>query len=115
MGDQARTPATLREAIASKLLLVILLYAAPLVLASLARTFRDGDTSWHLAVGQWMIRHGQIPSVDVFSYTAAGKHWVAMEWLSALAGINGDGLSLTELNHIAALAIAAFEAAVDDF
>jgi len=84
MTDQAKTPATVREAIANKLLLVILLYAAPLALASVGRVFRDGDTSWHLAVGQWMIRHGQIPSVDVFSYTAAGKHWVAMEWLSDL-------------------------------
>ena len=42
----------------------------------------DGDTAWHLAAGDWMLRHGQIPSVDVFSYTVAGQPWQAHEWLS---------------------------------
>src|SRR6476659_922325 len=84
MGEQAKAPATLREAIATKLLLVILLFGTPLALASIPRVFRDGDTSWHLAVGRWMFEHGAIPRVDVFSLTAAGKPWVAMEWLSDL-------------------------------
>jgi hypothetical protein len=42
----------------------------------------DGDTAWHLAAGDWMLRHGQVPTVDVFSYTVAGKPWQAHEWLS---------------------------------
>jgi len=44
----------------------------------------DGDTAWHLAAGDWILRHGQVPSVDVFSYTVAGKPWQAHEWLSEL-------------------------------
>lgn len=73
-----------REAIANKLLLIILLFGWPLVFASVGDAFADGDTSWHLALGQWIVQHGQIPSADPFSFTAAGKPWVAMEWLSDL-------------------------------
>lgn len=76
--------ATRREAIVNQLLLVVLLMALPVAFASFGRVFHDGDTSWHLAVGRWMVEHGRIPAVDPFSFTAAGKPWVAMEWLSDL-------------------------------
>ena len=70
MGEQAKSSAALREAIANRLLLVILLFAAPLALASIPRAFRDGDTSWHLAVGRWILANGRIPAADPFSFTA---------------------------------------------
>ncbi|HEY3836616.1 MAG TPA: hypothetical protein VGL72_08590 [Bryobacteraceae bacterium] len=41
----------------------------------------DGDTGWHLRTGEWIMAHGQIPQVDVFSYTHLGKPWFAWEWL----------------------------------
>ena len=41
-----------------------------------------GDVSWHVAAGQWMIEHGKVPFTDPFSFSAAGKPWVAHEWLS---------------------------------
>lgn len=44
----------------------------------------DGDSWWHLATGQWMLDHGRIPDRDVFSYTMAGRPWIAQEWLSQL-------------------------------
>ena len=44
--------------------------------------FRDGDVSWHVAAGQWMIEHRQVPLVDPFSYSALGQPWIAHEWLS---------------------------------
>jgi hypothetical protein len=108
MGDRAKSTAALREAIATKLLLALLLFASPLVLASIGRVFRDGDTSWHLAVGRWMFEHRAIPSVDIFSYTAAGKPWVAMEWLSDL--ILSGAWSLTGYAGLAAVIAAAFMA-----
>lgn len=57
----------------------------------------DPDTLWHIAVGQWILAHASVPSVDTFSYTAEGRPWVAHEWLSEvilalayrLAGWNG--------------------------
>src|SRR5262245_35282491 len=42
----------------------------------------DPDTFWHIRTGQWILDHAQFPTVDFFSYTAAGKPWIAMEWLS---------------------------------
>jgi len=50
------------------LVLVAVLYAA---LAGL-RTLTDYDLGWQMATGRWVVQHHQIPSVDVFSYTAAG-------------------------------------------
>ena len=46
--------------------------------------FNDGDTSWHLAAGRWMIEAGAIPRVDPFSFTHFGQPWTAHEWLAEL-------------------------------
>ena len=48
---------------------------APLVVS-------DGDTYWHLATGRWILAHHGVPTTDPFSYTAVGRRWVTMEWLS---------------------------------
>lgn len=42
----------------------------------------DGDTYWHITTGQWILQHGTVPTVDLFSHTVPGKAWVAHEWLS---------------------------------
>src|SRR5262245_54389242 len=42
----------------------------------------DADTFWHIRIGQWILDHAQFPTVDFFSYTAAGKPWISTEWLS---------------------------------
>ncbi|HEX6660881.1 MAG TPA: hypothetical protein VF067_03305, partial [Sphingomicrobium sp.] len=80
MGGKDISFAELREKLANDLLLIFLALGLPIGLASTARTFGDGDTSWHVAVGQWIFQHGQIPTADQFSFTAYGKPWVAMEW-----------------------------------
>ncbi|HEY2709604.1 MAG TPA: hypothetical protein VGI95_16260 [Caulobacteraceae bacterium] len=46
------------------------------------RVFIDGDTNWHVASGRWILQHMTVPATDPFSYTYAGKPWVAHEWLS---------------------------------
>src|SRR5579863_572903 len=46
------------------------------------RVFVDGDTNWHVAAGRWILAHGTVPLTDPFSYTFAGKPWVAHEWLA---------------------------------
>jgi len=45
----------------------------------------DPDSHWHIAVGNWMLAHGTVPTVDTFSFTFAGQPWIAKEWLSQLA------------------------------
>lgn len=46
------------------------------------RIFRDPDTNWHIATGELILRTGHVPSVDPFSWSAAGRPWVAHEWLA---------------------------------
>ena len=64
---------------------LIVLTAALLIPAALGSSksiFNDGDVSWHIATGQWILAHGQIPRTDPFSFTWAGKPWVPIEWLA---------------------------------
>jgi hypothetical protein len=46
------------------------------------RVFIDGDTNWHVAAGRWILAHRTVPLTDPFSFTYAGKPWIAHEWLS---------------------------------
>jgi hypothetical protein len=63
-----------------------LIWVIPIVfggLVSLAPPIlNDGDTFWHIAAGRWMIDHVAVPTTDPFSYTFAGRPWLAHEWLS---------------------------------
>jgi hypothetical protein len=54
----------------------------PAVLGSAKTIFNDGDVSWHIATGQWILDHRVIPHTDPFSFTWAGKPWIPIEWLS---------------------------------
>ncbi|SIT50188.1 conserved membrane hypothetical protein [Paraburkholderia piptadeniae] len=46
------------------------------------QVLNDGDTYWHIAAGDWILRNGFVPHADPFSFSAAGAPWVAQEWLS---------------------------------
>jgi hypothetical protein len=54
------------------------------LLAFTARTATDSDLWWHLRTGQWIVESGQVPLLDPFSFTRAGRPWVAHEWLSEI-------------------------------
>lgn len=45
------------------------------------KQLRDPDIWWQLVNGRWMLDNGSISNVDTFSYTAAGKSWVNVNWL----------------------------------
>ena len=42
----------------------------------------DPDSHWHITVGNWILQHGTVPTVDSYSYTFTGQPWIAKEWLS---------------------------------
>jgi hypothetical protein len=92
-------------------LIVLLAFTlvVPFILGSADRIFGDGDVSWHVAAGQWMISHGRVPFTDPFSFSAGGKPWIAHEWLSEVAmggayNIAGyAGLSVLVITALAAL------------
>ena len=50
--------------------------------AGFSRLLLDGDTGWHIRVGQWILEHGQVPRVDIFSFSKPGEPWFAWEWLA---------------------------------
>lgn len=50
--------------------------------AMAARNVTDPDLWWHLATGQFIVQHQAVPHTDPFSYTSAGKPWIAHEWLT---------------------------------
>lgn len=53
-----------------------------LLLALGGRLLNDPDTYWHIALGDWIVAHAQVPHVDTFSATMAGAPWISSEWLS---------------------------------
>ncbi len=54
-----------------------------LLMVAGAKLLNDPDTYWHIFVGNWILSHG-LPYADPFSFTFAGKPWIAKEWLSQL-------------------------------
>ena len=54
-------------------------------LGSPAALLHDPDTYLHIAAGRWMLTQWALPATDPFSYTFAGTHWVAGEWLGEVA------------------------------
>jgi hypothetical protein len=87
-------------------LVAVLLVAA--VLGSSATIFNDGDVSWHIATGQWILAHRAIPHADPFSFTWAGKPWVPIEWGAEL--LMAASFALARYGGIAALVTAALMA-----
>jgi hypothetical protein len=39
------------------------------------------DILWHRKAGEWMLKHGQIPTHDPWSYTAGEQTWLNLSWL----------------------------------
>lgn len=45
----------------------------------------DGDTGWHIRVGEYVLDTGVIPTTDLFSFSKPGGEWYAWEWLADVA------------------------------
>jgi hypothetical protein len=76
------------------------------VAAFSTRVFIDGDTNWHVASGRWILEHHTVPLTDPFSFTFAGKPWIAHEWgsevMMALAYLAGGWSGVVLLIGVAA-------------
>src|SRR6266850_3996917 len=40
----------------------------------------DSDTGWHIRTGEWILKNGRVPAIDIFSFTNARQPWFAWEW-----------------------------------
>ena len=90
------------------LALAIAVILIPVALGSSATIFNDGDVSWHIATGEWILQHRAIPHTDPFSFTWAGKPWVTMEWLADV--MIGGAYRLGGYSGVAAFVTAALMA-----
>jgi hypothetical protein len=69
--------------------------------------YRDSDTGWHIRLGESILTSQQIPDVDPYSFTRAGRPWLAWEWLSDVAfGAAHRAAGLRGVEWLSALAIA---------
>jgi hypothetical protein len=50
-----------------------------------SRMFRDPGTLWHVVVGQRIFSSASFVTTDPFSYTHAGRPWIAQKWLAECA------------------------------
>jgi hypothetical protein len=85
--------------------LLIAVLLIPAALGSSATIFNDGDVSWHIAAGEWILDHRAIPHTDPFSFTWLGKPWVPIEWGAEV--IMASAYHLSGYSGIAALITAA--------
>jgi hypothetical protein len=80
-----------------------------LMILGRSQLFRDPGTLWHVAVGERILSSGRFVTTDPFSYTCAGRTWIARQWLAegtmALVHRVGqlDGLLLATATLLAAL------------
>jgi hypothetical protein len=54
------------------------------VLSKAGAVLHDPDTYWHIAVGRWIIAHGEVPQHDVFSFSMPGAPVIPPEWLAEI-------------------------------
>ena len=96
------------------LIFLLFVVLVPVALGAAPKIFGDGDVSWHLAAGQWILANGRIPQVDPFSFTMDGRPWVAFEWLSqviyagAFAAAGYRGMAVVVMAALVALHFAVF-------
>ena len=101
MAEEEARPAHGRSPIA----LFVAVLLIPAVLGSSKTIFNDGDVSWHIATGRWILEHHAIPRADPFSFTWAGKPWVPIEWLAEVT--YASAYNLAAYAGVAALVTAA--------
>jgi hypothetical protein len=71
-------------------------WSTPLVVASVLglgailgfQKIRDFDYWWHARTGQLIAETGEVPKVDVFTYSVPGNRWIDIHWLFQL-GLHG--------------------------
>jgi hypothetical protein len=99
---------------------VIFSFAAMLGTCLVARVFYalrkfavDPDVWWHIKYGQGILATHHWPTIEQFSFTAAGRPWLSYEWVGdvllaavyQVGGLRGLGVLLIVLGSLFALAL----------
>jgi hypothetical protein len=72
-------------------------------LAAGGKVFVEGDTWWHLTVGQMILSTHTWPTADSYSFTMRGAPWIAYEWLGEV--VMAIAVRVAGLQGLAALFI----------
>lgn len=105
MLDEVSAVRPAAEKSTSILPLFVAVLLIPAVLGSSKTIFNDGDVSWHIATGKWILDHRSIPHMDPFSFTWAGKPWTLMEWFADV--VYGLAYRFADYRGVAAVVTAA--------
>ncbi len=104
----------------ASILQVLFSFAAMLGMCLVARVFFwlrsfdvDPDLWWHIKIGQSILATHHWPTSESYSFTAAGQHWRAYEWLGEIllaavyrvGGLRGLGALLIILGSLFAIAL----------
>ncbi|WP_025034116.1 hypothetical protein [Bradyrhizobium sp. DOA9] len=46
---------------------------------------QDSDSFWQIKIGQWILDHRAMPTIDFYSFTRTGAPWISTSWLSQVA------------------------------
>ena len=63
------------------LVLVTFLIAFAFLYFKAPLLFDDLDAPWHLAAGDWILKHGKVPATNIWGHTAVGEKWYNLAWL----------------------------------
>src|SRR5215210_3990253 len=84
-----------RHAAVRHALLFATIYAMGVWFALRPTHVQDPDLGWHIAAGDWVLRHGTVPLSDPFSIYGQGRSWIAYSWLfEVLLSVMHDALGL---------------------
>jgi hypothetical protein len=64
--------------------ILLVLVAGALLLVWSSNLLYDPDSWWHIKLGSDILATGTFPTVETYSYTFAGKPFIAKEWLSQI-------------------------------
>ena len=89
------------------------LLAVLLGVAAAVAPLGDPDLPLHLALGEWIVRHGAVPTVEPFAWTREGEPFYAYSWLPEVAFyLTYDAAGVTGLRIVQGIMTAAIVAAV---
>ncbi len=63
------------------ILVPLLVVVSSMLLKVTGTYYIDSDQFWSLAVGEWIVEHGAVPTVETFSWTVEGLPWQSNSWL----------------------------------
>ncbi|WP_368039339.1 MULTISPECIES: hypothetical protein [unclassified Tardiphaga] len=75
-------PHAVAEARPGRLPLWVGLGVYALALLAGSQLLNDPDTYWQISVGQSILDHRAVPTIDLYSFTMRGQPWVSTQWLS---------------------------------